>query len=338
MLDIILTDIIPIFFTMLLGFAAGKQNVFSYSNAEIFNKLVLVYALPAALFISIVKADRSMLFSDLKLTFVSLVVIVGVFLWSYYSCHKFFKRTKSEAAVCALIAGSPTIGFLGFAVLDPIFGDTASTGLVVAIVSIVVNAITIPIGLSLLNSGGGKTTEPPVRPKPVKGKESFPEEEINRITSWASHHPVAHALMQPVSWAPILAVVLVLCGIKFPAILEPNFAMIAKANAGVAVFAAGLTLSGLKFQFNKEIMYNSFVKLILMPGLLLIVGLLVDMSPDKLQMLVLAGALPPAFSGIIIGSRFQIYVRTGTSSLAFSILLFMFFAPFWIWLSRLVTA
>lgn len=336
MIDIILTDIIPIFVIMILGFAAGKRKVFSYNNAQIFNKLVLTYALPAALFVSIVKADRAMLFADLKLTLVSLVVIVALFMWAFYSCYKFFKHTKSEAAVCALIAGSPTIGFLGFAVLDPIFGTTANTGLVVAIVSIVVNAITIPIGLSLLNSGGGKTSQEPVAAA-AEGGDAKPEGEMKRISDWAHNHAVVHALMQPVSWAPILAVILVLCGIKFPAILDPNFTLIAKANAGVAVFAAGLTLSGMKFQMNKEVIYNTFLKLILMPGILLIVGLLIHMDADKLQMLVLAGALPPAFSGIIIGSRFQIYVRTGTSSLAFSILLFMAFAPFWIWITRLVT-
>ena len=335
MLDIILTDIIPIFIIMLLGFAAGKRKVFSYDNAQIFNKLVLTYALPAALFVSIVKADRSMLFADLKLTIVSLVIIVALFMWAFYSCYKFFKHTKSEAAVCALIAGSPTIGFLGFAVLDPIFGTSPNTGLVVAIVSIVVNAITIPIGLSLLNSGGGKTSEEPVAASATGTNKH--EGEMKRVSEWAQRHAVVHALMQPVSWAPILAVILVLCGIKFPTILDPNFELIAKANAGVAVFAAGLTLSGLKFQLNKEVIYNTFLKLILMPAVLLIVGLLLHMDGEKLQMLVLAGALPPAFSGIIIGSRFQIYVRTGTSTLAFSILLFMIFAPFWIWISRLVT-
>lgn len=44
---------------------------------------------------------------------------------------------------------------LGFAVLDPIYGDSVSTGLVVAIISIIVNAITIPIGLYLLNPSSG---------------------------------------------------------------------------------------------------------------------------------------------------------------------------------------
>jgi predicted permease len=73
-----------------------------------------------------------------------------------------------------------------------------------------------------------------------------------------------------------------------------------------------------------------------MPGILLLVGWMFGMKADNLQMMVLAGALPPAFSGIIIGSRYQLYVRTGTSSLTFSILAFIVAAPFWIWMARLV--
>ena len=313
MLDILIKDILPIFVIMFLGYMAGKRKVFNTTDSKVLNKLVLTYALPAALFVSIVKADSAMLFDDLKLTIVSLVVITGMFLWAYFSCYKFFKHTKSEAAVCALISGSPTIGFLGFAVLEPIYGATATTGLVVAIVSIVVNAINIPIGLALMNQGRGDTV-------PSGGKKS---------------NPVIDALKEQVCWAPILAVILVLLDIKFPVILDPNFELIAKANSGVAVFAAGLTLSGMKFQLDKEVVYNTIQKLILMPAALLIVGLLFHMESDKLQMMVLAGALPPAFSGIIIGNQNQLYERTGTSSLAFSILLFVIAAPFWSWVTRM---
>ena len=316
MIDILIKDILPIFVIMFLGYMAGKEKVFKAEDSKVLNKLVLTYALPAALFVSIVKADSAMLFDDLKLTIVSLVVITGMFLWAYFSCYKFFKHSKSEAAVCALISGSPTIGFLGFAVLEPIYGATATTGLVVAIVSIVVNAINIPIGLALMNSGKGGAAQT------QDGKKS---------------NPVIDALKEPVCWAPILAVILVLLDIKFPAILDPNFELIAKANSGVAVFAAGLTLSSMKFQLDKEVVYNTIQKLILMPLVLLLVGMLFHMEADKLQMMVLAGALPPAFSGIIIGNQNQLYERTGTSSLAFSILLFVIAAPFWIWVTRLVS-
>ena len=316
MINILIKDILPIFVIMFLGYVAGKRKVFNSSDSKILNKLVLTYALPAALFVSIVKADRAMLFDDFKLTVVSFVVITALFLWSYFSCYKFFKHSKSEAAVCALISGSPTIGFLGFAVLEPIYWATATTGLVVAIVSIVVNAINIPIGLALLNNGKGTAAT---------------QQAVKR------NNPVVDALKEPVCWAPILAVILVLLGIRFPSVLDPNFELIAKANSGVAVFAAGLTLSSMKFQLDGEVVYNTLLKLVLMPAVLLIIGLLFHMEADKLQMMVLAGALPPAFSGIIIGNQNQLYERTGTSSLAFSILLFIIAAPFWIWITHLVS-
>lgn len=307
-------DLLPIIVIMLLGYISGKRQAFSEDQARALNKLVLNYALPAALFVSIARANRDMIFADGRLTLVSLVVIVGCFLFSWFSCHTFFKRTKGEAAVCALIAGSPTVGFLGFAVLDPLYGATVSTGLVVAIISIIVNAITIPIGLYLLNPSAGKD-----------GQKS------NNFTALIS------AAKEPVVWGPVLATLIVMIGVKIPAALDPCFNLIANANSGVAVFAAGLTLAAHQFEFSKEIAWNTLLKLILMPLVLLVAGLFFHLDPEQLQMTVLVGALPPAFSGIIIASRFQVYTRAGTASLAVSVIGFMFTAPMWIAICRMVS-
>lgn len=317
MLNIMLTDLVPIFVIMILGYVSGKKGEFNAANARSLNQFVLNYALPAGLFVSIVKADRAMLFSDIRLSLVSLGVIVGCYFWSYFSCLKFFKHSKAEASIAGLVGGAPTIGYLGFAVLEPIYGTSANVGLVVAVVAIVVNAVTIPLALCLLDPGrqsAAAAGNPPVRPS----------------------NALLNALKEPVCWSPILAVLIVLTGFRFPGSLDPVFNLIANANAGVAVFAAGITLSTNKFEFNAEVLYNSFVKLIFMPAAMLVIGLLTGMNGEKLQMLVLCGALPPVFSGIIIGSRFQTYVQTGTSSLAVSTFLFMATAPLWIWLSRLI--
>ena len=317
MLNIMLTDLVPIFVIMILGYVSGKKGEFNAANARSLNQFVLNYALPAGLFVSIVKADRAMLFSDIRLSLVSLGVIVGCYFWSYFSCLKFFKHSKAEASIAGLVGGAPTIGYLGFAVLEPIYGTSATVGLVVAVVAIVVNAVTIPLALCLLNPGrqsAAAAGNPPVKPSNV----------------------LLNALKEPVCWSPILAVLIVLTGFRFPGSLDPVFNLIANANAGVAVFAAGITLSTNKFEFNAEVLYNSFVKLIFMPAAMLAIGLLTGMNGEKLQMRVLCGALPPVFSGIIIGSRFQTYVQTGTSSLAVSTFLFMATAPLWIWLSRLI--
>ena len=321
MTHIILYAIVPILVVMLAGYIAGKKGAFTGGDAKKFNKVVLDFALPAALFVSIVQADREMLAKDLKLTLVSLVVIMFCFMLVYFIYKYCFKKnTGADAAIMALISGSPTIGFLGFAILEPIFGTTPTVALVVAIVGIVVNAVGIPVGLSLLNASDAAQEA-----KAGKKKES----------AWK---PVIHALAQPVAWAPILAVIMVLVGIKWPDYLSPSFNLIAKANASMAVFAAGITLSAITVKINWQVILGSILKMIVMPALLLIAGLLVHMDPLNLKMLVVAGTLPPAFSGIIIASEYNTYVANGTSSLTLSVILFMGFCPLWIWLTDLALA
>jgi len=317
---VILYAIVPIIVVMLAGFLSGKKGVFTGADAKKFNKVVLDYALPAALFVSIVQASREMLVRDLKLTIVSTLGIMACFMLVYFVFRFCFKKnTGADAAVSALISGSPTIGFLGFAVLEPIFGTSPSVALVVAIVGIVVNAIGIPVGLSLMNASLEKQN-------PGSSKKE---------SAWK---PVLHALEQPVAWAPILAVIWVVAGIPWPDWASPSFNLIAKANASMAVFSAGITLSAIKLSINWQVILGSIMKMIVMPAVVLVLGLLFHMDPLNLKMLVVACALPPAFSGIIIADEYNTYVATGTSSLTLSVILFIGFCPLWIWLTNLALA
>ena len=317
---VILYAIVPIIVVMLAGYISGKKGAFTGQDAKKFNKVVLVYALPAALFVSIVQASREMLVKDLKLTIVSTVGIMACFMLVYFVFRYCFKKnTGADAAVSALISGSPTIGFLGFAVLEPIFGISPSVALVVAIVGIVVNAIGIPVGLSLMNA-------------------SLEKQNPGNTKKQSAWKPVLHALEQPVAWAPILAVIWVVVGIPWPDWASPSFDLIAKANASMAVFSAGITLSAIKISINWQAILGSIMKMIVMPAVVLVLGLLFHLDPLNLKMLVVACALPPAFSGIIIADEYNTYVATGTSSLTLSVILFIGFCPLWIWLTDMAIA
>lgn len=319
MTHIILYAIIPIIVVMLAGYISGKKGLFGGKDAKAFNKVVLDFALPAALFVSIVDADRKMLVDDIKLTAVSLVVIMACFMLVYYIYKYGFRKqgvTQADAAVMALVNGSPTIGFLGFAVLEPIFGTNAYVALVVAIVGIVVNAVGIPVGLTLVNAGNASAAAGNGGQKP---------------NPW---QPVVNALKQPVAWAPILAVIWVIAGIPWPKWVSPSFDLIKGANASLAVFAAGVTLSSVKIKIDWQATLGVLLKLVVMPAALLVVGILVHMTPQNLAMLVVAGALPPAFSGVIIADQYDSYVATSTSSLAVSVVAFMVACPLWIWITE----
>lgn len=386
---ILINDIVPILVIMILGYLCGKFSFFDDDQRQGLNKLVLNIALPAALFISIVSATRAMFAKDVVLTMISIFGVTGLFLLSYFLDKLMFHRTTQEAAICAMIAGSPTIGFLGFAVLDPIYGNSASTNLVIGIVSIVVNAVTIPIGLALINKGqaaarakaaktGGEKVKiklpqkadelAPVQEKEVTIADGIPvtdaeakalrekgiireidlaraefsnhESRGKRDTSNSTMAAIINAIKQPVAAAPLLAVILVLLGIKVPASFAPSFDLIAKANSGVAVLAAGLSLSTVKFSIGKESLWNTFYRLILTPAIIVLAAYLCGMGsdPTKISMLCMATALPPAFSGIIISSRYNIYVKEGASSVAISTVAFAVTCIFWIWLLPILAA
>ena len=51
MSKMLVADLIPIFVIMILGYVSGKKSVFEPNQAQVFNKLVLSFALPAALLI-----------------------------------------------------------------------------------------------------------------------------------------------------------------------------------------------------------------------------------------------------------------------------------------------
>ncbi|MCI8468389.1 MAG: permease [Eggerthellaceae bacterium] len=382
---ILIADILPILVIMILGYICGKLSFFDDDQRQGLNKVVLDIALPAALFVSIVKATREMLVSDLTLTILSVVGVVGMFMLSFFLCKVMFHHTTQEAAVCALIAGSPTIGFLGFAVLDPIYGNSVDTNLVIAIVSIVVNAITIPIGFYLINLGQSKDKAKALAAKAgakvdaaaqtgaqaVKAAASDAqapavghvdkhgdtiinekgEVDVATASNKGTRKPtpehkmnpnlaaIVNALKKPVCWSPLLAVALVIIGVHFPSELDPCFELIAKANSGVAVLAAGLALSTVKFSIGKETLWNTFFRLILTPAVFIVAGVALGMAGegDKLSMLVMAVALPPAFSGIIISSRYNIYVREGASSVAVSTVGFAATAILWVWLMPIIS-
>ena len=299
----IIQDIVSIFFVLGLGYAAGLKSFFDQDQAAGFNKLVLNFCLPAVLFVSIVKSSREELFSDSRIFLVGVVVLIGWYFIAFLGARMIFKHDKREAGIAGLSAGAPTVGFLGMAVLAPLFGGSAA--LSVAVLALIVNVLQVPLGMFFVAPAGTKPAA-----------------------------ALISAIKQPVVLAPLIGVVLVLAGVRVPELIDPPLALIGHANSGVACFAAGLVLSAHKFQIGAEVIWNSLVKIVLMPASMLAAGLAVGISGSHLEQIVLLAALPPAFTGIVMAGRFQTYVSLASSTLIVCVLSFAIAAPIWIAIVR----
>lgn len=299
----IFQDIFSIFFVLALGYIAGKRSSFDQAQASGFNHLVLTYCLPALLFVSIANSSREELLSDTRLLVISVAVLLFWYLVAFFGALFVFGHDRREAGIAGLSAGAPTVGFLGMAVLSPLFGGSAA--LSVAIVALVVNVILVPLGMFF------------VAPKGTKPMAAL----IN-------------AAKEPVVLAPMIAVILVVTGIQMPELFRAPLALIGHATSGVAIFAAGLVLSAHKFQLNAEVIWNSVIKVGFMPASMLALALATGVSATHLEQVVLLAALPPAFSGIVIAGRERTYVSLASSTLIVSVLGFAVAAPLWTALAR----
>ncbi len=233
----------------------------------------------------------------------SVIVLVGWYLIAFVIAMFVFRHNRREAGIAGLSAGAPTVGFLGIAVLSPLFG--AQAALSVAVVALVVNVLQVPLGVFFVAPTGTKPTD-----------------------------ALVHAMKQPVVLAPLIAVIIVVAGFQFPAVADAPLALIGHATSGVAVFAAGLVLSAHKFQLNPEVIWNAIVKLVLMPACMLALALWMGITGTKLEELVLLSALPPAFTGIVLAGRYQTYVSLSSSTLIVTAILFAGAAPAWIAIAR----
>src|ERR1700689_1033406 len=67
MLDTILSALLPMAFTFLLGFGAARRHDFGSKDASTLNRMVLLYAVPMALFAGTVTTSRAALSRDIPL-------------------------------------------------------------------------------------------------------------------------------------------------------------------------------------------------------------------------------------------------------------------------------
>lgn len=95
-------------------------------------------------------------------------------------------------------------------------------------------------------------------------------------------------------------------------------------------------LSAHHFSINAEVIWNTVVKLLLVPACMLGGALWLGISGEKLEELVLLATLPPAFTGIVLAGRYQTYVGLASSTLIVTSFLFAVAAPAWIALVRYI--
>jgi predicted permease len=250
--------------SFLLGFVAAWRHDFGSKDASTLNRMVLQYAVPLALFAGTVMTSRKELSQDIPLVITLCVGIIGfycaVFLFSRLLLH----MDMGGSALAALTASAPAVPFVGPAVLGDLFGGLSA--IPIAIASLVINLTVVPITILLLaldSKGGDSQNKSPLL-QAGRDSASAPKSYVSVFTG-----RLAETVKEPIVWAPVLAFVVVLRGLRIPQLIVHSLALLGHASGGVALFACGIVLASGKIKVNRYVLFFVFLKNIIEPALVL---------------------------------------------------------------------
>ncbi len=99
--------LLPVFFVMAVGFAAGKTRLVDNRDVRSLNTLVMTIALPLALFAVLASSPRADVVEHGWMALVSLLVMAVVYGAAFVLQRRVFRATPGEAAVQALTVSFP---------------------------------------------------------------------------------------------------------------------------------------------------------------------------------------------------------------------------------------
>jgi hypothetical protein len=123
------------------------------------------------------------------------------------------------------------------------------------------------------------------------------------------------SLVQPVVWAPLAALVIVLTGIPVPQAIEHMLALIGSTTSGVSLFAAGLIIAAYKVSVNAEIVGNVIGKMIAQPLFAVFLVTLFSVQEPLARETILMCAIPSSAFAVLLAPRYNAYETEAASTL-----------------------
>ncbi|MBV9454094.1 MAG: AEC family transporter [Rubrobacter sp.] len=322
MLEAAIGALLPVFFVLVLGYAAGRAKRFDADQAAGLNDLVLGYALPASLFVGTVRTPREQLLQDVTFILALFIAFIAPYILTLALSRLLFHHSPGTAGLQALSVGFPTATFLGPAILSGLFGETSA--ITVAIAAVVSSLFLIAPTQVLLELDHGAYEE---ASKTQQTGSTRPG--IGAVVGSAT----VRALRTPYVSSPLLGIALVLLGLSVPGVFDNMLELIGHTTSGVATFAAGLTLAAHKISLNVEVMLNTLLKMVAQPVLMAALVLALGIAAPTAREAIVICALPSAVMPTILSTRYRMYESEASSTLVFTSLLMIVTIPIVVFLT-----
>jgi malonate transporter and related proteins len=311
----LVTALLPVFFVLALGYAAGKCEAFDAHEASGLSKLAISFALPAQLFVAMSEIPRALLLQQGPLVLALILAHAGVFVVAWAAMNLVSSLRGTPATLYALMLSTSATPDFGLAVLKPILGPTAPGA--VALVALSINVV-VPIAVVLLDVDAARSRN--------TAHDASPSSPV--LTGLRS------GLKSPLLWATAAGIAVVLARVPVPRVISACFSLVGSTTSGVAVFAVGLVLSAQAFQFSRAVFLGTLGRLTIQNAVLLILlrWLRVE-SPFSREALICC-SFPLATIVVLFAARYKSCEAQTASMLLLSILSMTVTVPIILWLTH----
>jgi malonate transporter and related proteins len=276
---IMLDSLVPVFFGMALGYLGGWTRDVDNKRVAELNALVMDFAAPASMFVTVVQVSRRTLLDELSLAANLSISMPLLYLVTYVMARCGFGAGPGEASIQALTTSLPNYASAGLPLISALLGEDhlVAAAVAMACVSIVVS----PITLVILD-----------RTSQTQDKRS--------ITA-----SLVSAVKKPIVLSPIFAVVFGLTGIGLPDPLTRSFSLMGQVAGGAGLFLTGLILSAQKLGLGVNASIQTLLSDVAHPLLAGALAWLFALPPLTAREAIVLSALPVGFFGVLLGLRFN---------------------------------
>ena len=284
MLNLIVTALLPVFLVLALGYFAGRRKLIDNQNVSSLNVLLMQFALPLTLFISIARTPQSVIVDNASLAIVLALGMVICYVVVGWMQLKVFKLSLGDAAVETLTISFPNFASIGLPLLLPIFGPQAALSVAIAIA---VGSVTIsPMTIAMLELD--------------KARRADTGHTVSALRQFAV--ALGHSVRKPIFVGPMLGLVFVLLNLRLPPLVAIGLGPLTTATAGVGLFLTGLMLSAQTIKIGGDVVFGTLVKNLLQPLLVFGLARLLRVSVPIASQAALLTSIPCGFFGLVFGA------------------------------------
>lgn len=284
MILLIINILFPLFFTILIGWYAGKKGIFKEEHSKSLVDYIILLATPALLFnMTVTKPIET--FLNINIIIVISIGLLLTYIKTYTIYHYKLKKHPKETSQASLMSAFPNAAFMGIPIISHLYG---SEGIAVVVIgSLLVFLLITPITMFLVEYHDN--------PDNVSFKSIFLQ--------------LFNLAKTPVVFAPVLGLILSFFHIPVPEYIISGFKFLGDTAPAISLFTTGLFMAYTRISITHEVVLLILIRNISSPIIFYVVMLGAGITGNVFNEILIVSAMPTASTAPIFSSKFEIYEK-----------------------------